>query len=449
MDKQYQGEELSLEVADKCLKLGLLGLGTVGSGVAQLLLTNQDRIARRAGVGIEVKWALVRDAGKDRPVEYEVPLTTNINDILNDPEIELVVEVMGGQETAFTYIMDALNRGKNVVTANKDLLSTRGQELFATAEKNGVDLYFEASVGGGIPIIRPLKTCLAGNRVEKLCGIVNGTTNYILTQMEQGTSYEAALKLAQEQGFAEADPSADVLGLDAARKIAILASIGFGARVRADEVSCVGIQHLEPQDLVYARELGYKVKLLALAEQTELGLQVRVHPSLVPLNHALASIDGVLNAIVVHGNAVGEVVFVGQGAGRMPTASAVVGDIIEVARNIQGGVKGRNGCTCFDHKQLCPPDQIKDSYFVRFEVEDKPGVMAKMAAAFGAADVSLWSVIQKRQTERGAEIVIVTYPTPGQRFQQAIATLKLYPEIFTIHQPIIVEGDEAYVAGHH
>jgi homoserine dehydrogenase len=435
--------------AEKCLQLGLLGLGTVGSGVAELLAANQDHIAQRAGVKIQVKKALVRDITKARAVDYAVPLTTRVDDILSDPEIQVVVEVMGGKETAFTYIMEALRRGKNVVTANKDLLSSRGKELFAAAKEAGVDLYFEASVGGGIPIIRPLKNCLAGNRIEKLYGIVNGTTNYILTQMERGASYKLALKSAQERGYAEADPSSDVLGLDAARKIAILASIAFGARVQESDVNCVGIERLEPQDLAYARELGYKIKLLALAQETEEGLQVRVHPSLVAQYHSLASVDGVLNAIVVQGDAVGEVVFVGQGAGRMPTASAVVGDIIEVAHNIVDGVKGRNGCTCFASKPFCPPNQVRASYFVRLEVKDKPGVMAKMAAAFGAADVSLWSVIQKCQTERGAEIVVVTHPTEGQRFQTAIDALRSYPEIFTIHQPMIVEGDEAYVAGHH
>lgn len=433
----------------KYLKIGLLGLGTVGSGVAQLLAANEDHIAQRAGVNIKVKQALVRDINRVRPMDCVVPLTTRAEDILDDPETQVIVEVMGGQEPAFTYIMEALKRGKHVVTANKDLLSNYGKELFAAAKEAGVDIYFEASVGGGIPIIRPLKDSLAGNRIEKVYGIVNGTTNYILSQMDQGITYEAALQQAKENGFAEADPSADVLGLDAARKIAILASIAFGARVRAADVTCVGIKDLEPLDLAYARELGYKVKLLALAQEIDGAVDVRVRPALLPHYHPLAAVDGVLNAIMVQGDAVGEVMFSGQGAGRMPTASAVVGDIIEVAHNISSGVKGRNGCTCFTAKPFCPPHKVRSSYFVRLEVQDKPGVMAKVAKAFGDAGVSLWSVIQKRQTERGAEIVIITHPTQGQNFDQALSVLQSFPETFAIHQPMIVEGDEAYVAGHH
>lgn len=445
MDKADKG--LTVE-AKKCINIGLLGLGTVGSGVVRLLTANQDHIAQRAGLNLKVKKALVRDINRARQVDTSlVSLTTEPNDILADPDIQVLVEVMGGQEPALSYIMEALSQGKHVVTANKDLLATHGKELFAAAKEAGVDLYFEASVGGGIPIIRPLKDCLAGNNIKKVYGIVNGTTNYILTKMEQGDTYEAALKEAQAKGFAEADPSSDVMGLDAARKIAILASISFGARVIEDDVSCVGIQDLEPLDLAYAKELGYKVKLLALAQEVNGALEVRVHPCLVPEQHPLASVDGVLNAIAVQGDAVGEVMFYGQGAGQMPTASAVVGDLIEVAHNIVSGVKGRNGCTCFTTKPLCPPAKAEASYFVRLEVQDKPGVMAKVATAFGNAGVSLWSVIQKRQTEQGAEIVIVTHPALGQSFEQALSVLQSYPEIFNIHQPMIVEGVEAYVAG--
>jgi homoserine dehydrogenase len=437
------------KVGLECINVGLLGIGTVGSGVAQLLVDNQDHITRRAGLNIKVKKALVRDVNRARQVDYSLPLTTKAEDILSDPDIQLVVEVMGGLKPAFNYIIEALRRGKHVVTANKDLIATRGKELFAAAKEAGVDIYFEASVGGGIPIIRPLKDCLAGNRIQKVYGIVNGTTNYILTQMDRGNTYEKALKQAQEKGFAEADPSADVLGLDAARKIAILASIAFSARVTESDVTCTGVQDLEPLDLAYARELGYKVKLLASAQEVNGAIDVRVQPSLVAQEHPLASVDGVLNAIAVQGDAVGEVIFSGQGAGRLATASAVVGDIIEVAHNIKSGIKGRNGCTCFSTKPFCPPDKVCSSYFVRIEVLDKPGVMAKVATVFGNAGVSLWSVIQKRQTDRGAEIVIITHPAPSQSFYQALDILKTFPETFTIHQPMTVEGDEAYVAGHH
>ena len=414
-----------------------------------MLAANREHISRRAGLNVQVKKALVRDPDKVRQVDYPLSLTTEAKDIIEDPDIGLVVELMGGQEPAFSYIMQALRNKKHVVTANKDLLASRGKELFAAAKNAGVDIYFEASVGGGIPIIRPLKDCLAGNKIQKVYGIVNGTTNYILTQMERDCSYEDALKQAQEKGFAEADPSADVLGLDAGRKIAILASIAFGTRVKDSDVSCVGIDDLEPLDLSYARELGYKIKLLALAQEIDGAVDVRVQPALLPAQHPLSFVDGVLNAVVVQGDAVGEVVFSGQGAGRLATASAVVGDIIEVAHNIKNGVQGRNGCTCYEVKPLASPEEIYSSYFVRLEVQDKPGVMAKVATVFGEANVSLWSVIQKRQTSRGAEIVIVTHPAQGRSFTKALDTLRGLPEIFTVHQPMTVEGDGPYVAGHH
>jgi homoserine dehydrogenase len=423
------------------VNIGLLGLGTVGSGVAEVLDVNGAHIAERAGIPLVVKKALVRDLNRPRTVSICPPLTTDPSDILADPEIDVVVEVLGGEEPALTYILAAMRNGKHVVTANKELLAKHGKELFAAAKENQVDLYFEASVGGGIPIIRPLKDCLAGNRIDKVYGIVNGTTNYILTQMASGKSYDDALKQAQKEGYAEADPHADVSGVDAARKIAILASIAFGARVTEKDVSRIGIECLSPLDLEYARELGYKVKLLACAQEIDGALAVRVHPALLPTHHPLASVDGVLNAIVVRGDAVGEVMFHGFGAGRLPTASAVVGDLIEVARNIKEGVRGRSKCTCFHQKPFYPASEMVTRYFLRLELADQPGVLAKVAAAFGREKVSLAAVIQKRLTERGAEVVLVTHPAEERRFLSAVTTLTTYPETLAVHQPIAVEGD--------
>ncbi|HHY92916.1 MAG TPA: homoserine dehydrogenase [Firmicutes bacterium] len=423
------------------LNIGLLGLGTVGSGVAELLTINQEHIAERAGIALRVKRALVRDLSRSRAVSVCPPLTDEPEAVLGDPDIDVVVEVLGGEKPALDYILAALSAHKHVVTANKELLAKHGKELFATAKANGVDLYFEASVGGGIPIIRPLKDCLAGNRINKVYGIVNGTTNYILTEMEKGKSYNEALQQAQAQGYAEADPYADVSGLDAARKIAILASIAFGARVTEGDVSRVGIDQLSPLDLAYAAELGYRIKLLALAQTVDEAVDVRVQPTLIPEGHPLAGVSGVLNAIVVRGDAVGEVMFHGYGAGRMPTASAVVGDLIEVARNIRQGVRGRNGCTCLHERPFCSLDTVKARYFLRLELADQPGVLAQVAAAFGREKVSLAAVIQKRLTKRGAEVVLVTHAAPAERFHRAVAALKEYPETLTVYQPMAVEGD--------
>jgi len=423
------------------VNVGLLGLGTVGSGVAEVLNVNGAHIAERAGIPLVVKKALVRELKKPRMVSICPPLTTDPSDILDDPQIDVVVELLGGEEPALSYILAAMRAGKHVVTANKELLAKHGKELFTAAKENQVDLYFEASVGGGIPIIRPLKECLAGNRIEKVYGIVNGTTNYILTQMASGKSYKDALRQAQKEGYAEADPYADVSGLDAARKIAILASIAFGARVTENDVTRIGIERLSPLDLEYASELGYKVKLLARAQEINGALEVRVHPALLPACHPLASVDGVLNAIVVRGDAVGEVMFHGFGAGRLPTASAVVGDLIEVARNIKEGVRRRNKCTCFHQKPFYPASDIVTRYFLRLELADQPGALAKVAAAFGKEKVSLAAVIQKRLTERGAEVVLLTHPAEERRFLSAVSALKTYPETLAVNQPIAVEGD--------
>jgi homoserine dehydrogenase len=332
---------------DKVIKIGLLGFGTVGTGVVRILHDNAALISQKTGAVVQIKTILVRNPNKVRQIVVDAQITTDAQVILHDPEISVVVELMGGEEPAKTLMLEALTSGKHVITANKDVMAKFGQELFAAAEEHGVNLLFEASVGGGIPIIRPLKRCLAANRIFEIMGIVNGTTNYMLDKMTtEGVDFASVLAEAQSKGYAEADPTADVGGLDAARKIAILASIAFGTRVSLKDVSVEGITRIEPQDIDYGRELGYVVKLLAIAQETEKGVNARVHPAFIPQTHPLASVRDVFNAIFIRGDAVGETMFYGRGAGSMPTASAVCADIMETARDICHDASSRILCTC-------------------------------------------------------------------------------------------------------
>lgn len=410
---------------DKIINVALLGVGTVGAGVLKILTSNGDKIAPKIGAAINVKKVLVRNPQKVRDIEFIGKITTDYEEIINDPEIDIIVEVMGGEEPTKEYILRALRAGKHVVTANKDVVAKYGKELFAAAEESNVDLMFEASVGGGIPIIRPLKQCLAANEIAEVMGIVNGTTNYMLTKMtNEKMDFADVLTEAQEKGYAEADPTADVGGFDAARKIAILSSIAFGTRVSLDNVYVEGITKISKQDIEYATELGYVIKLLAIAREDENGIDVRVHPAFIPSDHPLATVNDVFNAIYVRGNAVGETMFYGRGAGQMPTASAITADIIDVARNMMHNVNGRILCTCFDEKKLCDITQTKSPYYIRILVDDKPGVLAAIAGAFGAQQVSLNSVIQKRKVNNCAEIVLITYNVSEANIRLAIDTIK-------------------------
>lgn len=433
------------------IKVGLLGCGTVGGGVWKVLAKNRDNIQKKVGADITVKRVLERD--KEKAVAAGVPaeiITTDINDIIDDPEIKIVVEVIGGIEVAGEFIHKALKAGKSVVTANKDLLAVQGRELYELAEANNCDLLFEASVGGGIPIIRPLKECLAGNKIEAIYGIVNGTTNYMLTKMtNEGSSYKEVLAEAQAKGYAEADPTSDVEGLDAARKLAILASIAFNARVSFDDVYVEGISKITARDIEYAKELNFVVKLLAIGKETDGKIEVRVHPTMIPVNHPLASVNDVFNAIFVKGDALGEAMFYGRGAGELPTASAVVGDIIDAARNIIKGVPGRIGCTCFDRagcscfekKQIKDMGETQAKYYIRLKVLDRPGVLAAIASVFGNQEVSVASVIQKRNIGKIAEIVWVTHEVMEKNIQDAlkiIAGLSIVEEVSNV---IRVEGE--------
>jgi len=419
------------------VKIALLGLGTVGTGVYKLLSKQNGDISWKVGTQIEVSKILVRDTKKKRPLSIkENLLTDNWEEIIKDEEIEIVVELMGGLEPAKTYILEALEAGKNVVTANKDLLAEYGKELFDMANKQGKDLAFEASVAGGIPIIRPLKQCLAGNKIEEILGIINGTTNYILTQMTNNqVDFQDALKEAQALGYAEADPKADIEGLDAARKLAILASLAFHTRVTFKDVFVEGITNLSLPDIMYAQELGFTIKLIGLARNTETGIEARVHPMFIPSTHPLAAVSDSFNAVFVKGDAIDEAMFFGRGAGEMPTASAVMGDIIDVARNIKNKCTGRIACTCYHDLQIKPISEIKTKYYLRMQVQDKPGVLASIAGVFGNHDVSLASVIQKHRNGNMAEIVVITDEVIEKHIKdalQVISGLSIVKEVSAI-----------------
>lgn len=426
----------------KNIQIGLLGTGTVGGGVLQVLEKNSADIAKKVGCNLLIKRVLVHHLESVSPDLKKYALTENIDDILNDKDIDIVVELIGREHPAKEYMAAALEHNKNVVTANKDVLAKYGKELFALAEEHHVDFLFEGAVGGGIPIIRPLKSCLAANKITSILGIVNGTTNYMLTKMTQeNMSYKEALNEAQARGYAESDPTADVGGLDAARKIAILASIGFNTRIGIDDVYVEGIDSIEQNDIQYARDLGYVIKLLGVAKNDpKFGVSACVYPVMLPQNHPLSAINGAFNAIFVTGDAVGDAMFVGLGAGRFPTASAVCGDIIDVARNLQHHATGRINCTCFEEKRMAKPENIISPCYIRLLVEDKPGVLATIATVFGTHEVSLKNVLQKTvATKNLAELVVITYGVSEKSLHKALDTLATLPNVHKICSVLRVE----------
>jgi homoserine dehydrogenase len=365
---------------------------------------------------------------------------TDAQAVIDDPSIDVVIELIGGTGIAREIVLAALGAGKSVVTANKALLASHGEEVMAAAEANGVDILFEASVGGGIPIIGPLKHSLTSNEIHTVMGIVNGTTNYMLTRMgEDGLDYDTALAEAQAKGFAEADPTADVDGLDAAAKIAILSSIAFNSRVVMPQVPAEGIRSLAPEDISYAREMGYTIKLLAIARRTPTGVDVRVHPTMIPSTHPLASVNGVYNAIYVVGDAVGETMFFGEGAGSLPAASAVVGDLIEEARRIQTGCAPLVGCTCTEKLPVRDISELVSEYYIRLAVADKTGVLAAVATVFGNHGVSIGSVIQKRAEGGLAQIVYVTHQAREADVRSALSEIEALDVVNGIASVIRVE----------
>lgn len=409
----------------KTIKAALLGLGTVGGGVYKLVQRQKEEMVKKSGANLEITRILVHNMNKQREGVDASLLTDNWKEIVEDPEISIVIEVMGGIEPAKTMILEALCAGKNVVTANKDLVAVHGRELLDAAQENQVDFLFEAAVAGGIPIIRPLKQCLAANEIDEVIGIVNGTTNYILTKMfEDGMDFSEALAKATELGYAEADPTADVEGLDAGRKVAILASIAFHSRVVFDDVYTEGITKISAKDVAYAKEFGSVIKLLGVAHNKEDGIEVAVYPMMLPKNHPLASVRDSFNAVFVHGDALDDAMFYGRGAGELPTASAVMGDVIDIIRDIQFSCIGRISCTCYKNTPVKSSDDVKNKFFVRMQVTNKPGVLARIASMFGEHKVSISKVIQKVITDGVAELVIVTEAVKEYHMQDALMHLR-------------------------
>ena len=413
-----------MEKEIKPIRIAIMGAGTVGGGVYKLLQMRKNDMYQRVGTDIEIAKILVKSIPETRKDVDASLLTENFEDIMNDDSIQLVVEVMGGIEPARTFILRCLNSGKSVVSANKDLIAVHGRELLDAAEANGVDFMFEASCAGGIPIIRPLKQCLIANEITEIMGIVNGTTNYILTKMDQeGMEFEEALARATELGYAEADPTADVEGLDAGRKMAIMGSIGFHSRITFDDVYTEGITHITSKDIKYAKDMDCVIKLLGIARNTDSGVEVRVHPTLISKEHPLASVNDVFNAVFVHGDAVDDTMFYGRGAGEMPTASAVVGDVLEVARNIKSNCLGMFGCSCYRELPIKQIGDIESKYFMRMVVRDCAGVLGNVASILGNNHVSIEKIIQKPAGCDTAEIVAITDVVQEKNFKAAMQTL--------------------------
>ena len=430
----------------KEINLALLGFGTVGSGVAVTIRENSRIIEEQLGCKLVIKHVLVRNINKykNNNLLKGIHLTDSFNDIIEDQSLDIIIEVMGGISPAKEYIFSALKKHISVVSANKDLVSLHGPEIIHMAIEKHVNFSCEASVGGGIPILMPLHQSLATNRIDSIVGILNGTTNYILTQMmETGQSYDEALKEAQAEGFAEADPTNDVCGFDAARKLAILSSIGFRANVTFEDVIVEGITKISPNDIKYAKDMGYTIKLLTVALRHDNGISLNVYPAFVPRNHPMASVQGSYNAIYVTGNIVDDVMFYGRGAGSLPTASAVMGDVINTAQHILNGTAG-TGMIMTDIKRIpfYSSGKLKNLYYFRLIVEDITGVLAQIASVFSDNDVSIKEVVQKRKTEGAAELVIVTENTMRQNILRVEKSLKVLPCMREVANIIRVMGNE-------
>ncbi len=427
----------------KPVKVGLLGLGTVGTGVVRIVEGHQEDLQGQSGSPIEISKILVKDRAKSRSVAVDPSkLTEDPWEIVRDPDIDVIVEVMGGIAHSRDVILEALERGKHVVTANKDLMALHGPEILAKAREKGCDVLYEASVAGGIPIIRTLIEGFSSDRITKIMGIVNGTTNYILTKMSQeGAAYADVLKEAQALGYAESDPTSDVEGLDAARKMTILATLGFRANVALEDVSAKGISSVSQEDIMYAKRLGYEVKLLGIAEREDDSISVSVQPTMVKMSHPIASVNGVFNAVYVHGEAVGETMFYGRGAGEMPTATSVVADLVAVVKNMKLGVNGRQAQLTYKVMKLKTDEQIRSKYFLLLHVDDRSGVLAQIAQVFSGLDVSIESVMQPSAPDKaGAELIIITHDANQAAMNKVLKAFEALPAVQQIKSVYRVEG---------
>ncbi|OON93338.1 MAG: hypothetical protein ATN31_06500 [Candidatus Epulonipiscioides saccharophilum] len=408
------------------IKIAILGCGTVGGGVFKLIKQNAYDIKMRTGKEVEVKWVLEKDI--DKALECGVAkeqISQNIDEIVQDPEVQIIIELIGGLNFAYDSIIKAIKFGKNIVTANKDLIAVKGEDIFALAKENGVDVKFEASVGGAIPIIGAMQNVLCANKYSDIVGILNGTTNYILTQMtEQGISYDLALQQAAKLGYAEANPSSDVEGTDAARKISILASIAFNSRCTLNDVYQEGITQISEKDITLANKLGYQIKLIAMAKERDNKIILFVRPAFVKNDHPLASVNDVFNAIFLKCDAADNIMLYGRGAGELPTASSVVGDIMSICTNITHKTTGTYGLNCYLQKEVLTIDQLYSSFCLRLRVLDQPNVLAGIASELGKRGVSIASVIQSPVDSTMASLTIITHETKEQDLQKAIAILK-------------------------
>ncbi len=431
---------MTVSAPPRTLRVGILGFGTVGSGVYRMLMDNQEAIVRKVGLSVEVVKIGVRDAGKARELPDEM-FTTDLASIVDDPSIDVVLELIGGVDAAGTAVERALENGKNVVTANKELMAKHGSRLVTLAKEKGLDLHYEAAVGGGIPLVQPLKHQLAGNDVLKMMGILNGTTNYILTAMqEEGADFADVLADAQAKGYAEADPTADVDGFDASYKISILASIAFGKQVPIEDVYREGIRGVTMLDMKYADILGYRIKLLGIVDAVAIDrVRVRVHPTLLPKAHPLASVNGVYNGLWLDGDFVGDVMFSGRGAGSHPTASAVVGDLIDVGRNLVAGGKG-SAIPYGTGMMTESIDTLVTGYYLRLRVNDRPMVLGMIATTFGNHNVSLAAMEMKALEEGKGEIVFLTHPCQESNFVAALEEMKGLDVIAELGTWLRVEG---------
>ncbi|MEK4340052.1 homoserine dehydrogenase [Brevibacillus borstelensis] len=427
------------------VRVGLMGFGTVGTGVVRIIQAHQEDLQKQTGLGIEISKILVQNAEKSRSIpSMEKIVTTDVHDILDDEGIDVVVEVIGGISQAKDYILAALDRGKHVVTANKDLMALHGGEILQKAEEKGCDVFYEASVAGGIPILRALVEGFSSDRITKMMGIVNGTTNYILSKMSQeGADYAEVLKEAQALGYAEADPTSDVEGFDAARKMAILATLGFRVPMKLEDVDVKGISRVSKEDIAYGKKLGYEVKLLGLARRDGEAIEVSVQPTMVAKSHPLASVNGVFNAVYVHGEAVGETMFYGPGAGELPTATAVVSDLVTVVKNMKLGVNGCGMVAPYKEKILKEDSQKLSKYFLRMVVADKRGVLAQITQLLAEKNISLEQVVQQPYNNgQQAEIILVTHSAAKGDMDAVLTYMEEMDIVHEIKSCYRVEGGE-------